>query len=160
MEIGIKINWCRSSISEREFPAVVLSADTDMVTDGLVCLTSIEKLEAVVAELTTDEYNAGREGMIRCEDRINGELGRMDLRITYIARVVENVRSSKGLSFKEFIRSYNPPTLFYRDIFDPTGEAMVVREENENAFVAAGGKILKLINIKNIPWWKKLFKKS
>jgi len=143
MEIGITINWCRSSTTGREFPVVVLSADTDMITAGLFSLTSVEKREVVIAELTADEYNSGKEGMINFENRINRELGRNDLRFTCIARVEESVKA-KGLSFKSFTRSYKPPILYYRDIFDRSGEATVVRKETENAFVAAGGRILKL----------------
>ena len=119
----------------------MFSGDTDMVTDGWVSLTSIDRPEIVITEVTSDEHNVP-DGLLRCEGRINSELARSDLRIVWLSRVVDRTTSQPGMSFQEFQRAYIPPQCFYRDIFDPHGEATVIREESLDSFRSSGGRVI------------------
>jgi len=132
------ILWCRSSQTGKEFPIVQFSGDTDMATDGLVSLTSTSKPEVFVTTVTAEEYNADKKGTLKCEERVNRELSRIDLRVNFHVRI-ESASPPTGTSFQEFRKLFKPPMLFYRDIFSESGEAAVVKEETVDSFRSSGG---------------------
>ncbi len=123
----------------------MFSGDTDIVTDGWVSLTSINQPEIVIAEVASEEHNVP-DGLLRCERRINSELARSDLRVVWLSRVVDRTTSQPGMSFQVFQRAYIPPECFYRDIFDPHGEAAVIREESFDSFRSSGGRVIYATN--------------
>jgi hypothetical protein len=84
--------------------------DTDMVTAGLASLSSICADEIVVAEMNVEEVeDEAGDGYQR---RINGLLGRDDLRFVRLRRV-EPAFLGAGISFQEFRRAYAPPRLVF-----------------------------------------------
>lgn len=139
------ILWLKSESTGREFPTVLFSADTDMETAGLVALTSVEKHELVVAELTADEYRATANdlaGYLQVESRINGALGRGDLKCPWFVRAEESGSSGKGFAFEEFGKVYRPPIIYYRDIFQSGAVAREVSRVSLSQFEQAGGKLV------------------
>jgi hypothetical protein len=91
-----------------------------MATQGWVALTSVEKNEVVVTQLTAEEFRAtarDTSGYLQAEKRINAELGGDDLRCPWFVRGVHSGPSARGLPFQEFRNVYRPPILYYRDIF-------------------------------------------
>ena len=128
--VPFSIVWCRSEHTGREFPIARFSGDVDYVTDGFESLTSINGPEVVITTLTSAEYRERIAGASHaCEDRVNRQLGRTDLRISGLVRVVDHCQ---------------PPVIVYRDILATDGEAVAVRTESRRAFQRAGGKILVL----------------
>jgi hypothetical protein len=120
------ILWLKSRSTGRRFPVVLFSADTDMPTEGWVCLSSTRHAEVVVTQLTAAEYEAGgspAEAYAEVERRVNRALGRDDLKCSWVVRVEEMGPSGAGMSFQDFLKVYRPPKVWYRDIFDPAGEA-------------------------------------
>ncbi|MDB5987172.1 MAG: hypothetical protein JWR16_2225 [Nevskia sp.] len=139
------ILWLKSESTGKQFPAVLFSADTDMVTAGWVALTSLEKQEIVVTELTPDEYRAtanGSSGYLQVEKRINAALGRADLKCPWFVRAEGSGPSGKGLSFQEFRKIYRPPVIYYRDIFQSDAVAREVSRVSLSQFEQAGGKLV------------------
>ncbi|WP_322629468.1 hypothetical protein [Halothiobacillus sp.] len=139
------ILWLKSESTGKQFPVVLFSADTDMATAGWVTLTSIEKYEVVVSELTAEEYRAtanGSSGYLQVEKRINAALGRADLKCPWFVRAEESGPSGKNLSFQEFKKVYRPPAIYYRDIFQPDAVAVEVSRVSLSQFEQAGGKLV------------------
>jgi hypothetical protein len=126
--VGIAILWCRSAKTGRRFPLAQFSADVDYATEGMVSLTSIEKPEVVIAELTGEEMLMGNAGAGACEVRVNRRLGRTDLRIPSLLRVVGR------------------DDLYFSDILSGEGEARVVRKVSRAKFKKEGGSVLMLEN--------------
>ena len=139
------ILWLKSESTGKEFPVVLFSADTDMATAGWVALTSVEKYEVVVTELTVEEYRAtanGSSGYLQVEKRINAALGRADLKCPWFARAEESGFSGRSLSFQEFRKAYCPPTIYYRDIFQQDAVAREVSRVSLSQFEQTGGKLV------------------
>ncbi|MEO9593409.1 hypothetical protein [Rhodopirellula bahusiensis] len=103
-------------------------------------LTSIDRAEVVAISLTTEEYNA--DDVALCEQRINDEMARNDLRVALFLRSVDTFDAPAGISFQELQKLQTPPKLFYSDIYDPNAEAEMVREESFHDFINGGGTIL------------------
>ena len=138
-ESCMKIRWLRSLRTGRCFPTVLFAGDTDMATAGLLSLSSTSRSEVAVAHLTAKEVDAANSrASSLIEDRINCLLGRSDFRSVPLLRVVEQ-KSQPGIPFRGFRSSYRPPELFYRDIFNSRGEAVVDRDETMVEFRNAGG---------------------
>jgi hypothetical protein len=140
------ILWLKSQTTGKRFPVVVFSADTDMVTEGWVALTSIERPEIVVTQMTAEEYQSGGEpsGYLQVETRVNGVLGRSDLKCSWLVRVEETGPSGKGLSFQEFCRVSQPPRLFFRDVFNTDFLAEEDSRVSRTEFERGGGKVVVL----------------
>jgi hypothetical protein len=139
------ILWLKSESTGKQFPVVLFSADTDMATAGWVALTSVEKHEVVVTELTVEEYRAttnGSSGYLQVEKRINAALGRADLKCPWYVRAEESGPSGKTLSFQEFREVYRPPVIYYRDIFQPDAVAREVSRVSLSHFEQTGGKLI------------------
>lgn len=133
------IRWLRSLRTGRCFPTVLFSCDTDMATGGLISLSSTSRSEVAVTHLAAEEVDAAESRASRLvEDRINARLGCSDFRCVPLLRAVEH-KSQPDISFQEFRSAYHPPELFYRDIFDAQGEAVVDRDETLTEFRNAGG---------------------
>lgn len=138
------ILWLRSTATGKVFPHLVFRGDVDFVTSGLVSLTSIDS-SAVVAtwHLPEEIYLFERPEFAKtCEDRINRDLGRRDLRVITLIRTDSQEINARGMSFQEYIAVAKPPRLFYSDIYSEDGEATVLREESIDQFLEAGGTLL------------------
>lgn len=133
------IRWLRSLRTGHCFPTVLFSSDTDMATAGMISLSSTRRSEVAVTHLASEEFEVAESRASRLvEDRINARLGCSDFRCVPLLRAVEH-KSQPGISFQEYRSSYRPPELFYRDIFDAQGEAVVDRDETLAEFRNAGG---------------------
>jgi hypothetical protein len=135
----ISILWLKSISTGKEFPVIQLSDDTDMVTGGFDALTSIEKNEVVLAEVRGSETN------VEFEKRINAQLKRNDLRASWIIRQEDKNQDLKGMSFQEFRKRFQPPILYYRDIYSE-GEAVVSRAVALDEYLRTGGQMLRANN--------------
>jgi hypothetical protein len=138
------ILWLKSQSTGKRFPIVLFSADTDMPTEGWVCLTSTRDPEVVVTQLTAEEYEAtgaAADAYAEVEQRVNREVARDDLRCSWIVRVEEVGPSGAGMSFQDFLKVYQPPKVWYRDIFDPTGEAEEDARLDRTDFEREGGRV-------------------
>jgi hypothetical protein len=122
----LTITKLRSKAKGRYFSSVIFSGDTDMETDGWVALTSIDRPEVVITEVSQDEHQAA-DGLLRCEQRVNSALARSDLRVVWFKRAGN--------------RSETPRRLFYRDIFDSEGDAELLSEISIEDFERSGWKI-------------------
>ena len=109
----------------------------------MASLTSVDRPEIVAFLLTDDEYNA--DDLSACEQRVNAELDRNDLRAASLLRVVNTFDAPAGISFQEYQKLHLPPTLFYTDIHDSDGEAELVREESIDDFIHAGGALIDMV---------------
>nr|WP_315472815.1 hypothetical protein [uncultured Undibacterium sp.] len=141
------ILWLKSENTDKQFPCVLFSADTDMATASWVAFSSIEKHEIVVAELTEEEYLAtahSTSGYLQAEKRINAALNRTDLKCPWFVRREESDPNGKELSFQEFIKVYRPPVIYYRDIFQSNDVAREVSRVSLSQFEHAGGKLVVL----------------
>ena len=142
------ILWLQSQKTGRRFPIVQFSADTDMATDGWVSLTSVERSDVVVTQLTNEEYRSTAAGAVggylQLEERVNAALHRNDLRHSWLVRVEEKGPSGMGLSFQEFRKVYQPPKLFYRDILSAGGVAEEISRVSRSQFEREGGSVVVL----------------
>ena len=140
------IQWLKSAATGKTFPHLVFRGDVDYVTSGLVVLTSAESLEVVATlHLPEEIYLHERLGFATvCEDRINRELDRKDLRFVSLLRTESDKIDASGMSFQEYAAIAKPPRLFYSDIYSHAGEATVVREESIDQFLDAGGILTNL----------------
>lgn len=142
MEIYDTVIWLRSQSSGKLFPAVQFAADTDTATDGWVCLTSVERPEIVVTKITASEHQATATSLLAnvdVEGRVNAVLGRHDLRIVWLVSAESAELPAAGASFQEFRKTYRPPRLYYRDIFDSDSLAECVSMESREQFERGGG---------------------
>ena len=137
------IQWLSSTATGKTFPNLVFRGDVDFVTSGLVALTSTSKTEIVATTFQPEEvYLHDRpEFAERCEERINQELERTDLRIVSLLRTESDPIDAAGMSFQEYQARVKPPRLFYRDIHAEGSEAQVVREESIDDYIAGGGTL-------------------
>ena len=141
------IVWLQSNTSAKQFPIVEFSADTDMATLGWVSLTSTDRPEIVVTQVTAEEFRSiadGPDGYLAVEHRINAALKRSDLKCSWLARVEEVTSSVKGTSFQGFRKAYQPPKLFFRDILHRESLAQEVRRTTRSDFERNGGKVIVL----------------
>lgn len=133
--ISVYIDWLVSE-NGNEFPNLGFSADTDMATNGLGSLTSIEKTEIVIAEFSTDEWTRGViksdsknfwiEANIDFENRINAMMGRTDLRSIW------NI-------------TWQPQALF-RDIYSLEGRSkIIIKHQKIEVFFGEGGELLDVL---------------
>ncbi|KAG8152818.1 hypothetical protein [Burkholderia catarinensis] len=139
------ILWLQSNTSAKQFPIVEFCADTDMATLGWVSLTSTDRPEIVVTQVTAEEFRAianGPDGYLAVERRVNAALKRSDLKCSWLARVEEVTPTAKGLSFQEFRKAYQPPKLSFRDILHPDSLAREVSRTTRSEFERNGGKVV------------------
>jgi len=130
------ILWLRSEATGLRFPAAVFAADTDTANMGLVALTSVDRLEIVIAQCSWEEMTTPA----LVEARINSALARRDLRIVRLSRAVDHNGALAELTFVDFRKQYRRPTLYYNDIYS-AGEAVVDKEDGMEEFVKSGGRI-------------------
>ena len=141
------IVWLQSRSTGLRFPIVVFTGDTDMVTNGWASLTSIERPEIVVTQMTGAEFLAAAsdtKAFTWVENRVNGSLNRTDLRCCPLIRAEEIGPSAAGLSFQEFRKVYRPPKLFFRDIHDPASLAHEIGCTSRAEFERSGGSLVVL----------------
>lgn len=141
------ILWLESQATKRRFPIVQFSGDTDMVTAGWVSLTSIERPEIIVTQLTAEECRLTGEGSerdLQVERRVNRTLNRSDLRCSWLARVEQVGPDGMGLSFQEFRKVYQPPKLSFRDILSEGALAEEVGRVTLAEFRLSGGSLVVL----------------
>lgn len=147
MAIYDTIIWLQSQSNGKLFPAAQFTADTDMATRGWVSLTSVERPEVVVTTFTVDEVQAaggGEPPYIDVEARVNAILGRHDLRVPWLESVERDERPAAGVSFQDFLKTYRPPRLLYRDIFTPGRFAEKASTESREQFERGGGVVTRL----------------
>ena len=123
MQPDITILELVSEAAGRRFQSAMFSGDTDMVTDGWIALSSIDRREIVITMVTSEEHQAP-DGFSQCETRVNAELGRADLRAVWLTRA-----EARG-------------DLYYRDIFVGGDDARLVSKMSVREFEQSGGKIL------------------
>lgn len=135
-----EILWLCGERSSRQFPVLELSGDTDMVTAGLVTLSSIGQPEIIIVECTPAELRAyDTDGLCRLEMRVNEALGRRDLRVPELIQV-HHVVPSVNESFQSFSARYRAtiPRYVYR--FGDE-HAILSRTQSCEDFLAAGGVV-------------------
>ncbi len=119
----------------------LLSADTDMATDGWAALTSVLLNEIVIAELNADEFGAllqsktGKSAYLKFEQRVNNQLRRSDLKHVWIEGIEKKVTASR-------LFPDPPPTIQYRDILVQGSSANEVSRTTADKFEAAGGRVI------------------
>ncbi|WP_107313130.1 hypothetical protein [Burkholderia metallica] len=141
------IVWLQSNASAEQFPIVEFSADTDMATMGWVSLTSTDRPEIVVTQVTAEEFRAiadGTDGYLAVEHRVNATLRRSDLKCSWLARVEEVGSSDAGRSFQMFREAYRPPKVLFRDILHSDSLAQEVSRTTRSEFEHNGGKVIVL----------------
>jgi len=111
-----------SEAAGQPFPSAMFSADTDMLTDGWISLTSVDESEIVITMVTPEEHQSP-DRFLMCERRLNDELKRSDLRAVWL------------------VRAEATGDLFYRDILAAKGEARLISKMSVADFERAGGKI-------------------
>jgi len=142
------VQWLESHASGKIFPNLVFRGDVDFVTSGLISLTSITRNEIVATMFLPEEcclYDRP-DFSKRCEDRINRELDRVDLRVVSLLRTVDDPIDTRGMSFQEYSAKVKPTQLYYTDIYSEEGEALVIREESIETFLAGGGTLVDKTN--------------
>lgn len=131
----------KCSRCNHEFPHVVFSGDTDMVTMGLSSLTAPAANEVIIGELNGAEYKLGFDGgLLAFEQRISEVLHRPDLRTVRLIRS-EAEQPPKGTSFQAFRQQYKPPRIIYSCAACMVGEATEVDKLDWRRFENAGGQI-------------------
>ncbi|WP_175049374.1 hypothetical protein [Paraburkholderia sediminicola] len=141
------IVWLQSNTSAKQFPIVEFSADTDMATLGWVSLTSTDRPEIVVTQVTGEEFRAiadGTDGYMAVEHRVNAALKRSDFKCSWLARVEEVTPSGKGFSFQVFREGYRRPRMSFRDILHCDSLAQEVSRTTRSEFERNGGKVINL----------------
>lgn len=147
MAIYDTIIWLRSLSTGKCFPSVQFTADTDMATCGWISLTSVERPEIIVTQLTGNEFRAaGSESpsYTEVEGRVNAILGRNDLRVPWLASAEPDERHAAPDSFPGFLKTHRPVRLLYRDIFDPDSVAEEVSTQSREQFEHDGGVVTRL----------------
>lgn len=137
--------WLQPEDGGKQFPIIQFSGDTDMVTAGWVSLTSVEKHEIVVTQMSGEEYRETATNPLeyqRVELRVNQLLNRTDLKIAWLAQVESDITGVQGSSFQEFRKAYRPPKLFYRDIFGEGAVATVASIATLEQFEDTGGSFV------------------
>lgn len=135
----------QSNTSAKQFPIVEFSADTDMATLGWVSLTSTDRPEIVVTQVTAEEFRAiadGTDGYPAVEHRVNAALKRSDLKCSWLARVEEVTPSVKEFSVQEFRKAYRRPKMSFRDILHGDSLAQEVSRTTRSEFERNGGKVI------------------
>lgn len=132
------VECLRCESCRREFPQVVFTGDTDMLTAGLASLTALTHNEVVLARLTGAEYNLGKAGASLFQDRIALQLSRTDLALVKIKRWETFTKKPKivrfGFPLTEMIG-------VYECLYCPEGEARTFKTLNAERFEAKGGLI-------------------
>jgi len=123
------IQWLRSDTG-KTFPEFVISGDTSMSTDGWASLTSAEKPEVIIGDLTTWEFSKG--GSQAFADRLNKQLDRNDLR-----RI--NWMPTPGTNGKRE----------QEDIYLKGGQVQIGKKETPEEFLGNGGIITGAFRLKN-----------
>jgi len=121
---------------ECEFPHFIFSADTDMVTNGLVSFTARDSRELYLVRLLPEEMSAGESGVARAATRVMATARRRDL-VPILAHFPAPART-RTASFAQFRERYHAPAARYSTL-SGRGEAHLVREESTEAFIAGGG---------------------
>lgn len=123
------IAWLMSE-NGKQFPAFIMNTDADKLAQGLESLASMNKKEIILADLSSKEYKLGcggedglKQRYVLCEQRVNKDLNRKDLR---------RIRWIGKEGNKEF----------YTDIYERKGKAYIIRVEKCDEFIRSGGKIL------------------
>ena len=133
---------CRSC--GKRTPYLTFVGDTDMVTNGLVSLSSISRNEIVVAEAQGNELRDG-EGAATL-NRISEQLDRNDLRAVRLLRA-EDGNANAGLSFQSFRENYQPPSLIFSCPHCVTGEAEVEKRLSLAEYRRDGGHLTVLADL-------------
>lgn len=118
------VTWLRSLSTNRLFPTVIFTADTDMVTMGWVCLSNINDKELVITQLTAIELVNEDWGQL-VEDRVNTTL------------------SKNGFRCVCFIKSIEKEP-FFTDIYDSQSMAKIEKVVSKKEFEEEGGVFLVL----------------
>ncbi len=130
------------------FPHFQPSGDTDVETAGIGSLTSCDKNEIVLAEMTSREWTSiEKSGAEEFEKRISRELKRDDLRFVHLLRAEERAPESKAMSFQDFRKAYRPPILVF-SCACADGESRVTKEMSMEEFRASGGRVTTLGNLR------------
>ncbi|MBN9547083.1 MAG: hypothetical protein J0I19_16580 [Alphaproteobacteria bacterium] len=127
---------CRSC--GKHTPYLTLSGDTDMVTNGLVSLSSIERNEIVVADTHGNELR-DKDGAATL-GRVSGQLNRSDLRIVRLLRA-ESLDVKAGPGFQAFVENHRPPSMIFSCPHCLTGEAKVEKRLSLAEYRREGGKL-------------------
>jgi hypothetical protein len=113
-----------------------------MVTNGLGSVTSCERNEVVLAEVTADEWShVGVDDWASFERRLSKQLGRNDLRVVRLLSVQDKPTADRGESFQDSRKRYTPPILIYSCACCGGGRSRSVRQTTVEEFEQSGGKI-------------------
>jgi hypothetical protein len=145
------VRWIEASVSILECdeghtaPYLTFHGDTDMVTLGIGCLSSIVCDEIVVAELEPAELSD--ETGLAFQSRINGLLNRDDLRFIRLCGVADD-HLPAGTSFRAFRQVYAPPILTFACSKCGGEDATAVKRLTLAQYECGGGKLTVLSDLK------------
>lgn len=137
MRIEATVSILQCAGCGHQTPHLTFSADTDMVMLGLASLSSVVTSEIVVVERTPSEIDANSSKKI--EIRVNALLGRTDLRMLQVRRIVK-LPLPAGKSFQDFRRSYRPPHLAFACPHCEM-DAIAIRSMTPSAYRQHGGQL-------------------
>ena len=102
------VTQVRCASCTEHFPVFTFSADTDMVTYGYISLTNLETKDiGVVSAASGENYQA-------LVSRASVEFGP---KFCFSAPLIKPAKGKAGVSFQEFLKSYEPPVISYSCIF-------------------------------------------
>jgi len=126
MHTGGYVVWLKDNAGS--FPHFIFSADTDMVTDGLVSLTSTNGKEIFLVKLLPAEYRDFQHGAERAASRVMRKLSRNDI---VVVEMAPEAPTARGREHSEL--------LYVRT--GGHGNARVIRRESMKSFVSKGGRV-------------------
>ena len=140
-----RIIWLQSSSASgsRKFAYLESAAEGDQENDWRWPLTSVERPEIVHAPILPDEVHSfeglkpEQPGLMRFQHRVNGELSRDDLRVSW--RCISAADWAKAPDAKTVWEFPEPPLQGYIDIYAPGEIAKVIAHEPVEAFLENGG---------------------
>ena len=142
-----EVAWARCDHCGREFPVFLPTGESDSGTQGIVGLTSREKKELYITELSVAEARMASEDIQRCakecEHRTAAHLARTDLRMPLLLeeKQANQQKAARTLAFQAFLKIYKPPVVSYLCIFCEQGKATVERSETVESFIEDGGAV-------------------
>lgn len=140
--VDASIDILRCASCGKEYPHAVFTGEFDTSTDLLGSATSCVHNEAVIAEMTFEEWDPYPDdiGRQRFERRLAQLLNRPDLHVLKLLRI-ERHDPPPGLSPQEFRKQYVPPVAVYACPCCEQGESTKTIEITPAEFQRRGGCI-------------------
>ena len=135
----------QASSDPSAFYTFEFDGESDTDTDALLCLVQISEPKKLFIvdinpnELVIKEFHVQVEKVV---SRVSKQFGLTDLTYPSVARIEKKEFPVDGMTFREFQKHYEKPTVIYRSIFSSQQEAVEVDELTADEFKRIGGKIV------------------